>query len=181
MTQLILERVFEPPITIADVHAAARAGGWCLNMYRVGWNGSFLSAGGRQLVCSLTAPDAESARRAFRTAGADTRRLWAASVHEARAHEVPTVVTPNVLVERSFTSPALFEKVHALEEAKGWCLEQHRVRWVRSYLSSDGRRMLCLYQAPDAESVRLAQHEAGLAFDTLWPFAQTGPEAMSTA
>jgi hypothetical protein len=29
-------------------------------------------------------------------------------------------------------------------------------------------RMLCLYEAPDAESVRLANREASLPFDRVW-------------
>ena len=171
MTHLILERVFEPPLTLADVHERAQTSGWCFDLHRVGWHESFLGNGGRTLVCSFDAPDAESARIALRTSGADTRRLWTASVHEPSP-----AATPNVLVERSFAEPIKFERAHALEEAKGWCLEQHRVRWVRSYVASDGRRTLCLYQAPDAESVRLAQHEAGLPVDAVWSFERAGPD-----
>ena len=173
MTQLILERVFEPPLTVADVYELARAGAWCFERYRVGWQGSFLSADGRSLVCSLDAPDAEAARVVYRATGGDARRLWSASVHEA-----PSAERPNVLVERSFDAPEAFERLHALEEAKAWCLAQHRVQWVRSFLSADGRRMLCLYRAPDAESVRLAQHEAGLKFDAIWSFERLGPDTM---
>ena len=40
--------------------------------------------------------------------------------------------------------------------------EIHRVRRVRTYLSLDRRRMFSLYQAPDAESVRVAQREANM-------------------
>ena len=49
-----------------------------------------------------------------------------------------------------------------------WCFEQHSVRLVRSVLSLDGRRMICLFQAPDAESVRVANRIAGLPFDRVW-------------
>ena len=176
MTQLILERTFKPVITAADVYGSARAGAWCFQQYRVGWQGSFLSIDGHTLVCTLEAPDAESVRMAFRAAGAEARRLWSASVHEA-----PSVEKPNVLVERSFDAPEAFDRVHGVEEAKGWCLAQHRVQWVRSFLSADGRRMLCLYRAPDAESVRRAQQEAGLKFDALWSFERLDPDAMPAA
>ena len=170
MTNLILERVFEPPITVADVHERARRGGWCFNLYRVGWHGSFLAADGRQLVCTLEAPDAESARMALRTNGADARRLWAASVHDA-----PSPGNPNVIVERSLPAPDTFERLHAFEVARARCLEQHHVRWARSFLSTDGRRMLCFYEAPDAESVRLAQRQAELPVDAVWGFERIGP------
>jgi hypothetical protein len=173
LTNLILERVFEPPITIADVYGFARTGGWCFDLYRVGWHGSLLAAGGQRLVCAFEAPDTESARTALRTTGADVRRLWMASVHESSPE-----ATPNVIVERSFAEPIAFERAHALEEAKGWCLEQHRVQWARSYFSTDGRRSLCFYQAPDAESVRLAQHQAGLPFNAVWSFERAGPDTV---
>jgi cation diffusion facilitator CzcD-associated flavoprotein CzcO len=35
------------------------------------------------------------------------------------------------------------------------CLDIHQVQWLRSYVASDFARMLCWYQALDAESVRL--------------------------
>jgi hypothetical protein len=96
----------------------------------------------------------------------------------ASVHESSPGVAPNVLVERSFSAPEKFARAHALEVAKGWCLEQHRVQWARSYFSADGRRSLCLYRAPDAEAVRLGQHEAGLPFDAVWPFERAGPDTM---
>ena len=139
MTNLILERDFEPPLTTADVYGLARAGARCYDLYRIGWRESFLSAGGRSLVCSLEAPDAESARIALRTAGADTRRLWAASVREASP-----AATPTVLVERFFEEPVAFEGAHALEEAKGWCLEQHPCSgYARTFRPTAGGRCVC--------------------------------------
>jgi hypothetical protein len=176
MTHLVLERSFDPPLTVANVQERVRTSGWCFDLHRVNWHGSFLSIGGRQLVCSFESADAESVRIALRMTGTDMRRLWTASVHEASSAE-----KPNVLVERAFDAPVAFERVHALEESKDWCLAQHRVQWVRSYLSSDGRRMLCLYRAPDAESVRRAQHEAGLEFDALWSFERVGLDTMPAA
>jgi hypothetical protein len=125
------------------------------------------------MVCSFTAPDAESARAALRRTGADVARLWASSVHAA-----PSPVSPNVLVERSLPEPGTFERLHALEDERRWCLDQHRVRWSRSYLSADGQRMLCLYEAPDAESVRVAQREAGLPVERLWAFRKLGPDTL---
>jgi hypothetical protein len=42
------------------------------------------------------------------------------------------------------------------------------VSFLRSYFAIDGRRMLCLYEAPDVESVRFANRQAGLPFDRVW-------------
>jgi hypothetical protein len=40
--------------------------------------------------------------------------------------------------------------------------------------------MLCLYQSPDAESVRAAQREAGLPVDRVWAFDRIAPENLTT-
>jgi hypothetical protein len=176
VTDLVLERDFEPPLTIANVHERVRGSGWCYDLHRVDWRGSFLTSGGRTLICSFEAADAESVRNALRATDTDMRRLWTASLHEASP-----AITPNVLVQRSFAKPITFEEAHGLEEAKAWCLEQHRVRWARSYVSTDGLRTVCFYQAPDAESVRLAQKEAGLPFDAVWSFERAGPDTLPVA
>lgn len=81
-----------------------------------------------------------------------------------------------VVVERTFSESVDFEAIEAMEARVGWCLEQHRVRFLRSYLSNDGRRMLCLYEAPDAESVREVNRIGGLPFDSVWTATVCGAE-----
>jgi hypothetical protein len=49
-----------------------------------------------------------------------------------------------------------------------WCLQQYRVKPVRSFVSRDGRHAVCIYEAPDAEAVRATQREAGLPFERIW-------------
>jgi hypothetical protein len=73
-----------------------------------------------------------------------------------------------VVVERHFDEPMAFEELEAREARHSWCLEVRGVVFQRTLMSPDGRRMLCLYRAPDAESVREAQREAGLPFTTVW-------------
>jgi hypothetical protein len=172
-TNLFLERNFNPPLTVADVHARARDSGWCYEMYKVDWRSSFLSADGRVMICWFAAPDTESARAALRRSGADTQRLWAGTVHEA-----PESVVPNVLVERTFDEPVVFKQIQSLAQSAAWCLEAHHVRYARTFFSVDRKRMLCFYEAPDAESVRLAQREGAMPVDTVWAFDRIGPDTM---
>jgi hypothetical protein len=73
-----------------------------------------------------------------------------------------------VVVERSFEEPIEFRLLQDQEDESAWCLEQYQVRFVRSYHSTDKRRMLCVYEAPDAEAVRCANRQAGLPFDRIW-------------
>jgi len=48
------------------------------------------------------------------------------------------------------------------------CLELGGARWMRSYITQDGRRAICEFEAPDAESVREAFRSAGQPFDRAW-------------
>jgi len=73
-----------------------------------------------------------------------------------------------VVVERSFAEPVALADVQAIEDRGAWCLEAHGVRYLRTYFSRDRRRMVCLYEAPDAESVRLAEGKAGVPFERAW-------------
>lgn len=48
------------------------------------------------------------------------------------------------------------------------CLALRGARWMRSYVTLDGRRAVCQFEAPDAESVREAFRMAGQPFDRAW-------------
>ena len=73
-----------------------------------------------------------------------------------------------VVVVRSFPEPVVFDDVQAMEDKFSWCLEIRNIRFLLSYFSTDRRRMICVYEAPDAESVREANVQAGLPFDHVW-------------
>ena len=103
-------------------------------------------------------------------------QIWSATLH-GPVESDPVTATPaadlpsdgsTVLVQRGFDAPVAFEELQAREEAYGWCLVQHQVRFLQSFLSMDRRRMLCLYAAPDAEAVRQVQHRTGLPVEQLW-------------
>lgn len=168
---VFLERTFDEPLVADDVLNGGRQAAWCFDLHRVSWHGSFLARDGRALVCRFSAPDMESARLALRDSAMDLSRLWAGTVHEA-VNSGP----PNAVVERSFVAPVRFEDIAALESGKAWCLETHGVRPTYSFFSLDRKRMLCFYEAPDAEAVRVAQREAGMPVDDVWTGGLVVPE-----
>jgi len=175
-TNVFLERIFDTPQSAAQVYAKARESRWCFDLHKVDWHSSFLAGTGQLILCWFSAPDAESARLAIRQSGLEIRRLWPGTVHDA-----PEPAVPNVLVERSFGDPVALEEIQAIEDAAAWCLEAHNVKFARTFFSADRRRMVCLYQAPDAESVRLAQREAAMPLDAVWAFERLGPDTMGSA
>jgi Nickel responsive protein SCO4226-like len=73
-----------------------------------------------------------------------------------------------VLVERRFDQPVTYEDIQGQELAGSWCLDTYHVRFLKTFFSKDRRRMLCLYEAPDAESVRLAEAQVKMPFDCAW-------------
>ena len=74
----------------------------------------------------------------------------------------------HVIVERVFAEPVQAADVHAAIEKVQGCLAAHRVQHVRSCLSLDGLRMICEYEAPDAEAVRTANLRSGSRFERIW-------------
>jgi hypothetical protein len=75
---------------------------------------------------------------------------------------------PHIIVERSFDEPFTEEDFDAVSERMSGCLGLYRVRWIRSHVSADRRRMVCEYEAADAQSVRDLQHAAQASFERVW-------------
>jgi hypothetical protein len=80
-----------------------------------------------------------------------------------------------LIMEKEF-EPPLTEVGHDGEaERLDPCLVAHDVRWLRSYLSLDRRRMVCESEADDAEAVRAAFRAAGVGFVRVWAAEQYFP------
>jgi len=172
MARIVVERVFPDPVDIAALKIAARDPDGCLARHQALYLYGYLAPDRQRMICFFEAADAESVRIANRQTGMPFERAYTATVHE------PPTVSPaagdavgsaDVLVERSFPAPVSFADVQALEDKGAWCLDEHRVTFVRTYFSSDRQRMLCRYRAPDAESVRFVNRRLSLPFDTAWP------------
>ncbi|MDN3521107.1 DUF4242 domain-containing protein [Halomonas ramblicola] len=181
MIDLFLERRFARPLEPALVTSLTLAAQDCFDRHRVAWQESLLARDGQRLLCHFQSPDLESARLGLRQAGADIRTLWAGSVHTAPLpHEAPPA-EPNVVVERRFAAPVSLAAIQALEDAGAACLHNHRVRFLCTFFAADRRRMHCLYRAPDAESVRLAQRQAGMPVTRIWACRRILPPASTPA
>ena len=76
-----------------------------------------------------------------------------------------------VVVERTFATPQTDADMASVANRERDCLGIYRVTWKRSLLSDDRRRMVCEYEAPDAESVRRVQQQAEAAVDRIWTAA----------
>jgi hypothetical protein len=73
-----------------------------------------------------------------------------------------------IVVERSFDTPHTESDMQLVASRMAPCLAAYQVNWKRTVVSADRRRVVCEYEAPDTETVRRIQHEAGAQFDRIW-------------
>ena len=176
MADVFMERRFDPPMTLTGLKEQFTSAINCFEIHRIGWQVSLLSADGQRSVCQFSCPDEESLRIAVRQADAKADSIWAGTVHLAPDVGPAEQQAANVVVTRRFEEPVTLESVQAIEDAGAWCLNAHNVKFMRTFFSRDRTRMICLYCAPDAESVRLAQRQAGMPVELVWSFNRLGPD-----
>ena len=74
----------------------------------------------------------------------------------------------HMIVETVFDPPTTDEDRDASAAKLHPCLDGNGVRWVRSFVSKDRRRGICIFEAPDADAVRTAYRSAGVVFERVW-------------
>jgi len=73
-----------------------------------------------------------------------------------------------VLVEKHFDPPLTAEQWERDLQIGLPCHRAHDVRWVRSMLSRDRAKIICEFEAPDAETVRTSFRKSGLPYVRIW-------------
>ena len=76
-----------------------------------------------------------------------------------------------IIVQEVFEPPVDVTKENPYAGKLSPCLPVEGVTWLASYVANDGTRCVCVYDAPDAESVRRAYRKAGVPFENAWPAA----------
>jgi SAM-dependent methyltransferase len=74
-----------------------------------------------------------------------------------------------VLAEQVFQEPLTDERYAADAGRLTPCLDVRKGAWRRSSLAIDRLRMVCEFEAPDAEAVRDAFRVSGVAYERVWP------------
>jgi hypothetical protein len=87
---------------------------------------------------------------------------------ECEYRHLKEVTMARVLVEHTFSEPLSDERFSAAAKQLDPCLEIRNGMWRRSSLSRDRLRMVCEFEAPDAQSVREAFRSANIAFDRVY-------------
>ena len=81
---------------------------------------------------------------------------------------------PRFLIEWNFA-----EEVEATKDIADNIVrinDEEGVRWLFSFLSPDKRKTYCLYEAPNAEAIRIAARRANLPADVVIEVSEIRPE-----
>ena len=73
-----------------------------------------------------------------------------------------------LIVERSFPQPVTEEALQAVMQRLEPCLVEYDVCCKGSFLSADRQRMICRFEAADAEAVRATNRAAEAPIDRVW-------------
>jgi len=74
----------------------------------------------------------------------------------------------HLIVEHTFEPPLTDEEFNKMSTRLQPCLQQHQIKLMRTYVSADRSRGLCVFDAPDAETVRIAHRTANVEFNRVW-------------
>jgi hypothetical protein len=73
-----------------------------------------------------------------------------------------------VIVERSYDQPLTDEIGASMTRRFGPCFSLRRIKRLISYISKDRLRTVCIYEAPDASSVRDVHDREGIPYLRIW-------------
>jgi uncharacterized protein DUF4242 len=82
MARVMMEQFFDPPLSDEEYGKLAKKVDPCLDQHDTIWVRSYIAADKKRCICEFEAPDAESVREAFRSAGVPFERIWAAELME---------------------------------------------------------------------------------------------------
>jgi hypothetical protein len=81
---------------------------------------------------------------------------------------------PLFLIERNFAEDVMLDDAGA--EQIRQINDEIGVQWLYSFLSADKRKTYCLYEAPNAEAIRIAARRLDLPADVVIPVSEIRPE-----
>ena len=123
----------------------------CFDLHRARCQESYVAETGRR-ICHYRAPDAESVRIAFRSAGINADAIWTGTVH---GDTKPS--TEYVVVDLEFRPPLPADTIAALRLARTEWLLPIGLRLARAFVSTTHGRVICMCDAEGRDITRLTQ------------------------
>jgi hypothetical protein len=81
---------------------------------------------------------------------------------------------PLFLIERNFAEEVMLDDAGVSQVRQ--INDEIGVQWLYSFLSADKRKTYCLYEAPNAEAIRVAARRLDIPADVVIPVSEVRPE-----
>jgi hypothetical protein len=194
-----VERAFAKPLTVADERSLLDGLIACGLRHGVRLKSLLVDGDQNRIVCGIEAGDLRGARDALRCAGFEDGAGWLAEVTALRATEpepeparslrgtTNTAISSiavhpcaradglvDVIAECSRELPIEAASLTQARQACRWCLDTFRVQPGPLVVSTDRRRILAFFRAPDAEAVRACYRHASVPFDRVVALRRVG-------
>jgi hypothetical protein len=73
-----------------------------------------------------------------------------------------------VVLEKAYPEPVTEEQIAQMRETTEACLDLNGVRRVKTYVSTDRTRFVCIFEATDAEAVRRSMDSVKMPYGTIY-------------
>ncbi len=74
-----------------------------------------------------------------------------------------------IVLEKAYDEPVTEEQIAAMRTATEACLDINDVTRVKTYVSTDRRRFVCIFEADDVEAVRRSMDSVKMPYERVWP------------
>jgi hypothetical protein len=185
-----VEQAFAAPLTTAAERSLFGRLISCGHEYGARLRDCLVDAEHHRILCRVEADDLQSARAALLCLGLESDATWLCAVPGLPAHvsDAPattagcpetTVALVDVIAECRQDAPIDAISVAREQRACDWCIDAFRVQPGALVVSSDRRRLLAFFRAPDAEAVRIAYRHASMPFDRVVALRRIDPSPAS--
>ena len=124
MTNVLVERHMDEPLSELELFRMSEAGQSCLELHRVRWDRSLLSADARELICHFDAADLESVRMVLRAQSSQRAEVWPCTLRDAPGLDQEQLARANVFASWRFNEPIALEELDSIDASAAVCLTQ---------------------------------------------------------
>ncbi|QIR37184.1 DUF4242 domain-containing protein [Tolypothrix sp. PCC 7910] len=168
----ITQMSFSPPLCVPMTYEhwmqIVQSFAGCIKARNIQWLYSLVSAQGDRSICLHQVPYTDAIREAYREAGVQFQRVWQAYLWLDREVAKLPQGYPLVIAEVNFEPPitkAIYEE--SKHQAESYFHELN-IQQIFCAASCDGTRLICVFDAANAEDVRSLYCKIGQPVEQVW-------------
>ena len=73
-----------------------------------------------------------------------------------------------IVLEKAYDEPVTEEQIAQMRSVTEACLDINDVKRIKTYVSTDRRRFVCIFEASDAEAVRRSMDSVKMPYGKIW-------------